>query len=117
MTYSIRRLRQAPRVVQVVAVCCGLAAFGANAQAPSPAPNAAATAPASVAPAAPAPAATWTKATTVFVNTVVGSRTGGSARRINESHAEMEAKGWRFLDLEAYTENGDLVGFFVTYVK
>jgi hypothetical protein len=59
----------------------------------------------------------WTKATTVFVNTVLGSRTGGSAKRINESHAEMEAKGWRFLDLEPYTENGDLIGFFVTYVK
>lgn len=29
----------------------------------------------------------------------------------------MEAKGWRFLDLDTYTENGDLVGFFVTYVK
>jgi hypothetical protein len=29
----------------------------------------------------------------------------------------MEAKGWRFMNLETYTENGDLVGFFVTYVK
>ncbi len=124
MNYRVRRHSMAWRAARLATLCCGLAAAGALAQAPSPAPNAAATAPAGIAPAAPsaglpsAPApVTWTKATTVFVNTVIRSRTGGSARRLNESHAEMEAKGWRFLDLEAYTENGDLVGFFVTYVK
>lgn len=98
---------------RVAALASLLMAATAGAQAPAPAPVQAA------APAVPAaaPAPTWTKATTVFVNTVLGSRTGGSARRLNESHAEMEAKGWRFLDLDTYTENGDLVGFFVTYVK
>jgi hypothetical protein len=56
-------------------------------------------------------------ATTVFVDAQGGSRKEGSAKRINKSHADMEAKGWRFADLEPYTENGDLVGFFITYVK
>jgi hypothetical protein len=92
-------------------VLLAMTAFAAQAQSPATAP-----APPAAATAAAAPAG-WTKATTVFVNAVFGSRTGGSAKRINESHAEMEAKGWRFLDLEAYNENGDLVGFFVTYVK
>lgn len=101
-----------PRSARLAALACGLLAVVASAQAPQPAPTPAAAPPT----AAPAPA-NWTKATTVFVNTVLGSRTGGSARRLNESHAEMEAKGWRFLDLDTYSENGDLVGFFVTYVK
>ena len=104
------------RTARASALVCGLAACAtALAQAPQPAHAAPASVP-PIAAAATAPV-TWTQATTVFVNTVLGSRTGGSARRLNESHAEMQAKGWRFLDLEAYTENGDLVGFFVTYVK
>lgn len=109
---------------QVAALASLLVTGVAVGQTPAPASAPTATAPAATVPvaapaptAAPAPALAWTKATTVFVNTVLGSRTGGSARRLNESHAEMEAKGWRFLDLDTYTENGDLVGFFVTYVK
>ncbi len=90
-----------------LAVAVGANSALAQAQMPAAAP----------AVAAAAASAGWTKATTVFVNTVMGSRTGGSAKRINEMHAEMEAKGWRFMSLETYTENGDLVGFFVTYVK
>ena len=106
----------------LAAFAIGLASLAASAQTPpapaSASPSAAAAAPSAAAsPSQAAAPAAWTKATTVFVNTVIGSRTGGSARRISETHAEMEAKGWRFLDLEAYTENGDLVGFFVTYVK
>jgi len=29
----------------------------------------------------------------------------------------MEKDGWRFADLEVYTENGDMQGIFVTYVR
>jgi len=94
-----------------LAVAVGANSALAQTQMPAAAPAAA------PAVAAAAASAGWTKATTVFVNTVMGSRTGGSAKRINEMHAEMEAKGWRFMSLETYTENGDLVGFFVTYVK
>jgi hypothetical protein len=94
-----------------IATLVAVIATPVRAQAPATVSAPPATASTTAAPAG------WTKATTVFVNTVVGSRTGGSARRLNESHAEMEAKGWRFLDLDTYNENGDLVGFFVTYVK
>jgi len=96
-------------VSTLVGAALALTSIAAPAQSP-------ASAVAPVVSSAAAPAG-WTKATTVFVNTVIGSRTGGSAKRLNESHAEMEAKGWRFLSLETYNENGDLVGFFVTYVR
>lgn len=111
MDQSTRRTTRTSASRAAATVLLAIAAFAAQAQSPATAP-----APAAAATAAAAPAG-WTKATTVFVNTVLGSRTGGSAKRINESHAEMEAKGWRFMSLETYTENGDLVGFFVTYVK
>jgi len=111
MHHSTRRTLRISASSAAAGLLLAMTALAAQAQSP-------ATAPAPVAaPAAVAAPAGWTKATTVFVNTVIGSRTGGSAKRINESHAEMEAKGWRFMSLEAYSENGDLVGFFVTYVK
>jgi hypothetical protein len=97
-----------PARVLPAALAFGLLAFPSLLQAQ--------TAPAAAAP-AEAPAAGKTVATTVFVDAQGGSRKEGSAKRINKSHADMEAKGWRFADLEPYTENGDLVGFFVTYVK
>jgi hypothetical protein len=111
MDQSTRRTTLISASKVAASLLLAMTAFGAQAQSPATAP-----APVAATPVAPAPAG-WTKATTVFVNTVLGSRTGGSAKRINESHAEMEAKGWRFMSLETYSENGDLVGFFVTYVK
>jgi hypothetical protein len=105
MSQSCLHARPSRRNALIAGLALAVASLGAAAQT-SPAEPAAVSAPAG-----------WTKATTVFVNTVLGSRTGGSAKRINESHAEMEAKGWRFMSLETYTENGDLVGFFVTYVR
>ncbi len=111
MDQSTRRTQRISASTVAATLLLAMTAFAAQAQSPATAPAPAAAAPASAAPAG------WTKATTVFVNTVLGSRTGGSAKRINESHAEMEAKGWRFMSLETYSENGDLVGFFVTYVK
>ncbi|MEY4762641.1 MAG: hypothetical protein RLZZ200_2497 [Pseudomonadota bacterium] len=38
-------------------------------------------------------------------------------KAINKMHAEMEAKGWVYRDMGVYTEDGDLEGLFVTYVK
>jgi len=52
--------------------------------------------------------------TTVFVN---GKGQSSFAEKLNEEHAKMEAKGWKFADLEVYTEDGDMQGAFVTYVK
>lgn len=112
MSPSTAKARRTLVSTSAASLLLALAALGAQAQSPATSPV-----PATLPAAAVAAPAGWTKATTVFVNTVLGSRTGGSAKRINESHAEMEAKGWRFMSLETYTENGDLVGFFVTYVK
>ncbi len=111
MDHSTRSTLRVSASAAAAGLLLALTALAAQAQSPATTPAPAATPSAAAAPAG------WTKATTVFVNTVIGSRTGGSAKRLNESHAEMEAKGWRFMSLETYTENGDLVGFFVTYVK
>ena len=111
MNHSTARTRRTLACSTAAGLLLALAPLAAQAQ-----NTATATAPAAASVVGAAPAG-WTKATTVFVNTVIGSRTGGSAKRINESHAEMEAKGWRFMSLETYSENGDLVGFFVTFVK
>jgi ABC-type sugar transport system substrate-binding protein len=52
--------------------------------------------------------------TTVWVD---GKGQSGFAEKLNKMHADMEAKGSKFSDLEIYTENGDMKGAFVTYVR
>ena len=56
-------------------------------------------------------------AVTVYIDADLGSRKKGAAKRINESHAEQQARGYIFVDLEIYIEDGDMEGFFVTYAK
>jgi hypothetical protein len=68
-------------------------------------------------PQSPAAAAKATAAVTVYVDVHLGARTNGAARRLNDKHVEMAAKGYKFSSLVSYTENGDLVGFFVTYTR
>lgn len=58
-----------------------------------------------------------TQASTVFVADATMRRHDGSAKRISEAHRNAEKQGWDFKDLEVYTENGDLQGFFVTYTR
>ena len=58
-----------------------------------------------------------TRAITVFVDANFGGRKNGAAKAISRKHEEMAAQGWRFAHLAPYTENGDLVGFFVTYLR
>ncbi|MDH5275881.1 MAG: hypothetical protein OEW88_05595 [Gammaproteobacteria bacterium] len=53
-------------------------------------------------------------AITVWVN---GHGQKSMADKATEMHAEMAAQGWRFKDLEVYTENGDMQGLFVTYLR
>jgi hypothetical protein len=38
-------------------------------------------------------------------------------KAINALHARMEAEGWSYRDMSVYTEDGDLEGVFVTYVR
>jgi hypothetical protein len=38
-------------------------------------------------------------------------------KAINKMHAKMEAEGWTVQTVAVYTEDGDLEGLFVTYVR
>ena len=51
---------------------------------------------------------------TVWVD---GSGQSSMASEISAMHDKMNAEGWRFADLEIYTEDGDMEGVFVTYVR
>lgn len=68
---------------------------------------------------APAQAAqsTGSQSVTVFVDATFGFRKDHMASEITDSNKEYEAKGYHFNDMEAYVENGDLEGFFVTYTR
>lgn len=55
-----------------------------------------------------------TTALTVWVD---GKGQGSMAGKVSKSHEEMNAKGWRFADLDVYIEDGDMKGMFVTYVR
>lgn len=39
------------------------------------------------------------------------------ADKVNKVHAEMAAQGWKFAELVIYTEDNDMQGAFVTYVR
>lgn len=54
---------------------------------------------------------------TVFVDATLGFRKKHMANQLTKSHAEYAARGYRYVDMAPYTENGDLVGFFVTYTR
>ena len=58
-----------------------------------------------------------TEAWTVFVADATFRRQDGSAKRITQTHRDAENQGWQYKDMEAYTENGDLQGFFITYTR
>jgi hypothetical protein len=51
---------------------------------------------------------------TVFVS---GKGQSSFADKVNETHAEMAAKGWKFADLDIYVEDGDMQGAFISYTR
>ncbi len=53
---------------------------------------------------------------TVYMDISVMGRKARAAKRMTELHREHFAKGWEVIDVEPYVENGDLQGFFITYV-
>lgn len=55
------------------------------------------------------------KAITIFVDVNFGGRKDSAAAALTEAHAAFESHGFAVVDVEGYTENGDLQGFFVTY--
>jgi len=51
---------------------------------------------------------------TIYVSAGSGK---GVAEDANKAHAKYVASGYAFADMEPYTENGDLQGAWITYVK
>ena len=53
---------------------------------------------------------------TIYLDVGIRGRTERAAARMTELHTEYFAKGWTVVDVDPYVENGDLQGFFITYV-
>lgn len=53
-------------------------------------------------------------AKTVWVN---GKGQGSMADKVTKQHEEMAKQGWKFASLDVYVEDGDMKGFFATYVR
>ena len=54
---------------------------------------------------------------TVFVDVSAAGRKKKAAKRMTEQHEQFAQEGWTVINVAVYTENEDLEGFFVTYVK
>jgi hypothetical protein len=54
---------------------------------------------------------------TVFVDVSKLGRKDHAAKNMTEQHQKFAKEGWTVVDVAVYTENEDLEGFFVTYVK
>ena len=57
------------------------------------------------------------EAVTVFQDVSRMGRKDRAASNMTRRHREMAEEGWRFVDLEVYTENADIEGFFLSYVR
>jgi hypothetical protein len=44
-------------------------------------------------------------------------RKKSAASHMSDMHLQMAKKGFEFVDMEVYTENGDLQGFYLIYIK
>ena len=54
---------------------------------------------------------------TIFIDAHFGMRKDHLAGQLTKSHADFAARGYRYVDMAPYNENGDLVGVFVTYAR
>ena len=57
------------------------------------------------------------EAITVFQDVSRFGRKNRAAENMTELHAEKALEGWRLADMEIYIENGDLEGFFLSYIR
>jgi hypothetical protein len=63
------------------------------------------------------PAPGCEEAITVFQDVSAMGRKNRAAKNITKMHIQMAIEGWRFKDMEVYTENGDLEGFYLSYTR
>ena len=54
---------------------------------------------------------------TVYLDIGRFGRQERAAERITEIHETYFQKGWTVIDVDPYVEDGDLQGFFITYVR
>ena len=54
---------------------------------------------------------------TAFVDISILGRKKRAASKMTKLHKKMAKKGWSVVNVAPYVENGDLQGFFVTYVR
>ena len=54
---------------------------------------------------------------TVFVDVSALGKKDRAAKRMTKQHEKYAKEGWTVANIAVYTENGDLEGFFITYVK
>lgn len=57
------------------------------------------------------------EAITVFQDVSGLGRKDRAAKKVTQKHQEMAWEGWQFVDMEVYTENGDLEGFYLSYIR
>ena len=57
------------------------------------------------------------EAITVFQDVSGMGRKDRAAKNMTKRHSEMAEDGWQFADMEVYTENGDLEGFYLSYTR
>lgn len=62
-------------------------------------------------------ARTGEQTVSLYVDVDLGARKSGSATELNQAHRAFNANGYAVASVVGYTENGDLQGFFVTYVR
>jgi hypothetical protein len=65
----------------------------------------------------PAAVNTGREGKTVYVDISGFNRKNGAAEKMTKLHQEMAKQGFTFIGLDIYTENGDLQGFFCSYVR
>ena len=65
----------------------------------------------------PPAAVTAPAAETVYLDIGGLGRKGRAAEKLTVLHRQRAAAGWTFASLDPYLENGDLQGFWVTYVE
>jgi hypothetical protein len=56
-------------------------------------------------------------AVTVYVDSSWGRRRSGAARALSDCHRAFAAHRYRLVDIELFTENSDVEGFFASYVE
>lgn len=54
-------------------------------------------------------------AVSIYVDANWGNRTNGAAKALTIAHVAFGHAGYELVDVVAYSENGDLQGFFVSY--